>query len=190
MGHQLPKLNDIPAFETQWSKTGASVSPPKRLVSSKTSKKIQQIDDTHICYDVRPTDTCMCYLETWSCAFFLLFTSIRRCEWNEMPLICAGFPLDLENLEKWEYTWKTWKYHGILKNLINIMEEWHETWKNLVATKKFTLDSLETIQNSLNYWSSKEGSLIWSIIEMINFLFKWNSISLHIYIQNHLELIL
>ena len=28
----------------------------------------------------------------------------------------AGFPLDLKNLEKWEYTWKTWKYHGILKN--------------------------------------------------------------------------
>ena len=47
----------------------------------------------------------------------------------------AGFPLDLENLEKWEYTWKTWKYHGILKKLINIMEKWHETWKNLVATK-------------------------------------------------------
>ena len=49
--------------------------------------------------------------------------------------ISSGFPLDLENLEKWEYTWKTWKYHGILKNLINIMEKWHETWKNLVATK-------------------------------------------------------
>ena len=46
-----------------------------------------------------------------------------------------GFPLDLENLGKWQYTWKTWKYHGILKNLIN-MEKWHETWKNLVATKK------------------------------------------------------
>ena len=27
-----------------------------------------------------------------------------------------------------------------------------------------------------------EGSLIWSIVEMINFLFKCNSISLHIYI--------
>ena len=32
----------------------------------------------------------------------------------------TGFPLDLENLEKWKYTWKTWawnfenfnKYHG------------------------------------------------------------------------------
>ena len=49
----------------------------------------------------------------------------------------SGFPLDLENLEnleKWGYTWKTWKYHGILKNLINIMEKWHETWKNLTAT--------------------------------------------------------
>ena len=59
------------------------------------------------------------------------------------------------------------------------MEKWHKTWKNLVATK-----------NSLNYWSSKEGLLIWSIIEMIIFLFKWNSKSLHIYIQNHLEIIL
>ena len=29
------------------------------------------------------------------------------------------FPLDLQ---KWEYTCKTSKYHGILKNLINIME--------------------------------------------------------------------
>ena len=58
----------------------------------------------------------------------------------------AGFPLDLEileNLEKWEYTWKTWKYHGILKNLINIMEKWHETWKNLVATKNLPLTPLK-----------------------------------------------
>ena len=89
----------------------------------------------------------------------------------DTPPVNAGFPLDLENLGKWEYTWKTWKYHGILKNLINIMEKWHETWKNLVATK-----------NSLNYWNRKEGSIIWSIVEMINFLFKCNSISLHIYI--------
>ena len=27
-----------------------------------------------------------------------------------------GFPLELENVEKWAYTSKTWKYHGILKN--------------------------------------------------------------------------
>ena len=39
----------------------------------------------------------------------------------------SGFPLDLENLEKWEYTLKTWKYRGILEILINIMEKWHET---------------------------------------------------------------
>ena len=38
-------------------------------------------------------------------------------------VLWSGFPLDLENLEKWEYTWKTWKYHGILKNVINIMEK-------------------------------------------------------------------
>ena len=99
--------------------------------------------------------------------------------------LLTGFPLDLENLEKWEYTWKTWKY-GILKNLINIMEKWHETWKTCWLLKIHP-DSLETIQNSLNYWSRKEGLLIWSMIEMINFLFKWNSIILHIYIQNHLE---
>ena len=28
-----------------------------------------------------------------------------------------GFPLDLENLEKSEYIWKTWKYYGILKKI-------------------------------------------------------------------------
>ena len=55
----------------------------------------------------------------------------------------TGFPLDLENLDKWGYTWKTWKYHGILKNLINIMEKWHETWKNLVATKNSPLTPLK-----------------------------------------------
>ena len=58
----------------------------------------------------------------------------------------TGFPLDLEimeNLEKWEYTWKTWKYHGILTNLINIMEKWHETWKNLVAIKNSPLTPLK-----------------------------------------------
>ena len=42
-------------------------------------------------------------------------------------------------------TWKTWKneghlenleiFDGILKNLIFIMEKWHETWKNLRAIK-------------------------------------------------------
>ena len=55
----------------------------------------------------------------------------------------TGFPLDLENLEKWEYTWKTWKYHGILKSLINIMEKWHETWKNFVAIKNSPLTPLK-----------------------------------------------
>ena len=59
--------------------------------------------------------------------------------WQHLP----GFPLDLENLEKWGYTWKTWKYHGILKNLINIMEKWHETWKNLMATKNSPLTPLK-----------------------------------------------
>ena len=29
--------------------------------------------------------------------------------------VISGFPLELKNLEKWEYTWKTWKY---------IMEFW------------------------------------------------------------------
>ena len=58
-------------------------------------------------------------------------------ETSATPASLTGFPLDLENLEKWEYTWKTWKYHGILKTLINIMEKWHETWKNLVATKNW-----------------------------------------------------
>ena len=53
-----------------------------------------------------------------------------------------GCPLDLENLEKWQYTWKTWKY-GILKILINIMEKWHETWKNLLATKNSPLTPLK-----------------------------------------------
>ena len=68
--------------------------------------------------------------------------------WNEHTkgldlYLLAGFPLDLENLEKWEYTWKTWKYHGIWKNLINIIEKWHETWKNLVATKNSPLTPLK-----------------------------------------------
>ena len=90
--------------------------------------------------------------------FRILSTNTLAVKLTEYPSWrLAGFPLDLENLEKWEYTWKTWKYHGILKNLVNIMEIWHENWKNLVATKKITLDSLETIQNSLNYWSRKEG---------------------------------
>ena len=69
-------------------------------------------------------------------------------------IMCAGFPLDLENLEnleKWEDTWKTWKYHGILKNLLNIMEKWHETWKNLVASVNSPLTPLKQYKNSLNY---------------------------------------
>ena len=35
------------------------------------------------------------------------------------------------------------KYHGILKNLINIMEKLHETWKNFVATKNSPLTPLK-----------------------------------------------
>ena len=43
----------------------------------------------------------------------------------------TGFPHLLENLEKWEYTWKTWKNHGILQKIIKIMEKLHGTWKNI-----------------------------------------------------------
>ena len=48
----------------------------------------------------------------------------------------------------------------------------------------------EIIQNSLNYWNRNGGLLIWRIVVRINFLFKWNSIRLHIYIQNHLKITL
>ena len=63
------------------------------------------------------------------------------------------------------------------------------TWnlRNLMATKNSPLTPLK--QHKI-HWSRKEGLLIWSIIEMIIFLFKWNSKSLHIYIQNHLEIVL
>ena len=43
----------------------------------------------------------------------------------------AGFPHLLENLKKWEYTWNTWKNHGILQKIIKIMEKLHGTWKNI-----------------------------------------------------------
>ena len=62
---------------------------------------------------------------------------------DERTKVLLGFPLDLENLERWEYTWKTWKYDGILKNLINTMEKLHETWKNFVATKNSPLIPLK-----------------------------------------------
>ena len=50
----------------------------------------------------------------------------------------SGFPHNLENLEKWEYTWKTWNYHGILENLIKIIKKLSETWKNLASNKFLT----------------------------------------------------
>ena len=62
------------------------------------------------------------------------------------------------------------------------MEKWHETWKNLVAIKNSPLTPLKQYKIHLNYWSRKEGLLIWSTIEVLNFLFKWNPINLHIYI--------
>ena len=46
----------------------------------------------------------------------------------------------------------------------------------------------ETIQNSLTYWNWKQGLLIWSIVERINFMFKWNSRSMYIYIQKACKL--
>ena len=54
------------------------------------------------------------------------FISLHQNHWLQWCLpagrgVCpTGFPL---NLEKWEYTRKTWKYHGILKKIINIMEQ-------------------------------------------------------------------
>ena len=84
---------------------------------------------------------------SWILGFSYFFTSTKHRVTSEVSslsfIIYSGFPLNLENLEKWGYTWKTWKYHGILKNLINIMEKWHETWKNLVATKNSPLTPLK-----------------------------------------------
>ena len=85
-------------------------------------------------------------------------------------------------------TWKTWKMRVHLENLkISWIFEKSNKYDGKMPwnLEKITLDSLETIQNSLNYWSRKKGLLIWSIIETINFLFKWDSVSLHIYIKNH-----
>ena len=44
----------------------------------------------------------------------------------------------------------------------------------------------ETIQSSLNYWNRK-GLIIWSMVEKVDFLFKWN---LQIYVHNNLEITL
>ena len=44
--------------------------------------------------------------------------------------------------------------------------------KNLVANKNSPLTPLKQYKIYQNYLNRKEGSLIWSIIEMINFLFK------------------
>ena len=55
---------------------------------------------------------------------------LSHLHWSNLPLI-TGFPHLLENLEKWEYTWKTWKNHGILQKIIKIMEKLHGTWKNI-----------------------------------------------------------
>ena len=68
----------------------------------------------------------------WSTTIWWFFKFHR---FNSDSNRTSGSSLDLENLEKWEYTWKTWKNHGILKNWINIMEKLYETWKNWVATK-------------------------------------------------------
>ena len=50
---------------------------------------------------------------------------------GQVLMLCSGFSHLLENLEKWEYTWKTWKNHGILQKIIIIMEKLNETWKNI-----------------------------------------------------------
>ena len=63
-------------------------------------------------------------------------------------------------------------------------------WQNFSELPNPRSTSGETIQNSLNYWNRKQGLLIWSVVERINFLFKWNSRSMHIYIQNCLEITL
>ena len=65
-------------------------------------------------------------LNSITCEESLSFEALNQ-DWQEHETVTrcnSGFPLDLENLEKIEYTWKTWKY-GILKNLITIMEKWH-----------------------------------------------------------------
>ena len=67
---------------------------------------------------------------------------------------------------KWEYTLKTWKYHGILKNLMKIMEKWYETWKKIWWPVKFP-------QNPLKYLNRLEG-------RFINLEYNWNG---HFFVQ-------
>ena len=45
------------------------------------------------------------------------------------------------------------------------------------------------MQNSQNYWSRKEGLLLWSIIEMINFFVQMKLNEFPYFIQTHLEII-
>ena len=49
------------------------------------------------------------------------------------------------------------------------MKKWYETWKNLMATKISPLTPLKQYKIDKIYWNRKEGSLIWSIMEMIHF---------------------
>ena len=39
-----------------------------------------------------------------------------------------GFRLNVENLEKLQYTWKTWKIYGILRQLTKIPENGIKTY--------------------------------------------------------------
>ena len=55
--------------------------------------------------------------------------AMRSVIWEKLNHLKLRVPTQPGKPGKWQYTCKTWKYHGILKKLINIMGKWHETWK-------------------------------------------------------------
>ena len=67
--------------------------------------------------DVRPTENTRQVLQVRS------YKQVQRTSLLRPVNGFPGFPLDLENLEKWEYTWKTWKYHEILKKMLWNLEK-------------------------------------------------------------------
>ena len=49
----------------------------------------------------------------------LMQVGTNECEWAQAAIITSGFPLGLENLEKWEGIFQSGKSQGILNRLEN-----------------------------------------------------------------------
>ena len=94
-------------------------------------------------------------VSNWSHCDRCFFCSLTTGYWRKCAY--SGFPLNLENLEKWTYIWKMMKFCNFNIN----PGKRYEIWKNATGHKHLTFISCLKVQL---YWSGSEiENFLWSL---------------------------